>query len=1096
MWFGTEDGLNKYDGVNFVIYNNRPGEANSLSHKWIEQITEDEDGMIWLGSRGGLTRLNPKTDEMNQYTIGSAEKSALSNDTITSLLSIGKYIWAGTQNGLNRVNLQTQNTKQYFPGSNSGSSRIHALHKDKKGRLWIGASGGLFVNLPGYDNLIQVQSAQKSIDVRSVETHGDTLWLGCNDGILKFLLEDKINVSFRYPEIRTHTEDPVTNIYKDSKNRLWIQTSAGLFLQHKNKELSLIIDAPLQSPSLSVKPIKPLIEDEEGNLWYGTFGNGVYEFLSTKNDVENFRHNDANPSSLSDNTINCLFQDRSGAIWIGTFGAGISVLDLQANLIETLKHNAFDQQSMSSSFVWSIMEDRKGKVWIGTNQTGINVYDPKQQTYVYYNHDPNDPGSLPNPSVRKIFQSSNGTVWVGTDGGGLSKFNPIDGSFSNYTTNPNDLTTISNNSVRTIYEDSTGILWIGTRNGLNKFNPKKGTFNRYLHDPENTSSLSNNFVYSAIYMDPQGFVWVGTYGGGLNRLDTETGSFMNFQFDPDDQSGISDNVVFSIYEDEKGYLWVGTNSGLNLFNPSTGKFKRYGIEAGLPNETIYGIMPDHQNRLWMTTNKGISRLDLTEFEFKNFDVKDGLQSNEFNGGAFHAGKSGLIYGGGVYGMNIIDPAKIIPVKNNAEIIISRLEIMGKEVSVMPEMAYLSEEENEEDADQLIEMVDNYYLPIHVTYLDEIKLNYQQRFFSIDFTALNHHMPEKLNFRHRMSGLEDHWNIAGNRNYVTYANMKPGVYTLEVDASNTDGFLTNNPAKLKIVITPPFWRTSWFILLEVLAAFGVIIFIYRFLLHQRTNKILKVQYKEIKKAHKQLQISENNLVELNATKDKFFSIISHDLKNPFASVLSISELLDDSFDSTSSDEIRYGVKKIRETNKHIYTLLENLLTWSKSQRGRLIIENSKFNLSKIIETNINLLKMAAEKKNITIEGIYEDEVCSFADREMISTVIRNLLTNAVKFTEPGKSIQIKVVENETKNKVSIIDQGVGIKAENIERLFRIEDKIKTEGTAGEKGTGLGLIICKEFIESNHGILEVSSVPGEGSTFSFTVPRSDSENPPSC
>ena len=238
------------------------------------------------------------------------------------------------------------------------------------------------------------------------------------------------------------------------------------------------------------------------------------------------------------------------------------------------------------------------------------------------------------------------------------------------------------------------------------------------------------------------------------------------------------------------------------------------------------------------------------------------------------------------------------------------------------------------------------------------------------------------------------------------------------------------------------------------------------------------------------------MELNATKDKFFSIISHDLKNPFASVLSISELLDDNFDNTDEKELKYGLRKIRETNQHIYELLENLLTWSKSQRGKLIIEAGSFNLSKAIETNINLLKLAAEKKDITIEAKIKDELCAFGDREMISTVIRNLLTNAVKFTEPGKSIQIKVDIKEEENRVSIIDQGVGISPENIERLFKIEDKIKTEGTVGEKGTGLGLIICQEFVENNHGIIEVSSTPDKGSTFSFTVPRSNEQDSVNC
>ncbi len=1096
MWFGTEDGLNKYDGSNFVIYNTSPGDPNSLSHKWTEQIVEDKEGMIWLGSRNGLTRLDPKTDEMVQCNTASGGNNKISNDTIITLVQSGKYIWAGTQNGLNRIHAQTLESKQFFPGTGEKRCRIHVLHKDEKGRLWIGSSCGLYVNLPGFDNLVPISSGEIPMDVHAIETKADSLWVGTDQALIKYILKDELEVSFRYPGIRSETQQTITNIHKDRKGRLWFQTQEGLFLFLTNEKLIRVISAPVPSPSLSVKPVKPLMEDRSGNIWFGTFNSGMYEF-TTEGRIGRFTHNDANPTSLSDNTVNCIYQDRSGAIWIGTFGAGISILNPQANLIESLKHNAFDQQSMSSSFVWSIMEDNKGKIWIGTNQTGINVYDPAERTFTYYDHDPDDPTTLSSSSIREIFQSSTGKIWVGTDGGGLCKFNPKDDSFSHYNNDPNDPNSISSSSVRTIYEDSTGILWIGTRNGLNKFDPREGIFKKYFHDPDNPNSLSQNFIYSSIFMDQHGILWIGTYGGGLSRFDTKTETFTTYQFNAEDPSSISDNIVFSIYEDGKGYLWIGTNSGLNLFNPSTGKFKRYGMEeGGLPNDVIYGIMPDYQNRLWMTTNKGISRLDLTEFEFKNFDVRDGLQSNEFNGGAFHAGRSGKIYAGGVYGMNIIDPSKIVPEKNHAEIIISRLEILGKEVAVMPQNVYGAEEGTEDEGEQLIEIVDNYFLPIHVTYVDKIKLNYKQRFFSIEFAALNHHMPEKLNYIYRMVNLEDHWNPVGNRNFVTYANMKPGVYIFEVDAKNTDGYLTNKPARLRIVITPPFWRQFWFIILEALAVLGVVIFIYRFLLHQRTNKLLKVQNAKIRAAHDQLQVSENNLKDLNATKDKFFSIISHDLKNPFASVMSISELLNDQFDNTETDELKYGVKKIHETNQHIYTLLENLLTWSKSQRGKLTVEASKFNLSKVVETNVNLVKLSAEKKNISLVVDIKDEICAFADREMVSTVLRNLLTNAVKFTEAGKKVRIEVEETEALNRVSIIDEGVGIPAADLDRLFRIEDKIKTDGTAGEKGTGLGLIICKEFVEINGGSIEVSSEPGSGSTFTFTIARSENNEPPSC
>jgi signal transduction histidine kinase len=561
-------------------------------------------------------------------------------------------------------------------------------------------------------------------------------------------------------------------------------------------------------------------------------------------------------------------------------------------------------------------------------------------------------------------------------------------------------------------------------------------------------------------MDKKGFLWIGTYGGGLNRLDPETESFISFRFDPLDTASISDDIVFSIYEDDSELFWIGTNSGLNLFDPSTGVFKRFGLNEGLPNEVIYGIMPDASGFLWLTTNKGISRFDPEETAFKNFDVTDGLQSNEFNGGAFHKGRSGLIYAGGVYGLDIIDPEKILPVPNNAIIVISRFEVPGKESSEP--------------------------FPRHIAYQDAIELNYKERFFSIEFAALNHVISEKLDYCYRMKNLDDRWSFAGQRNYVTYANMRPGKYIFEVNARNSDGYLSGHPAQMDIYISPPFWGTLLFKILMGVIIAGIAIFIYRFLLNQRTNKLLRSQNEQIRSANNQLSVSEENLKKLNATKDKFFSIISHDLKNPFASVLSISEQMDYHFDTTEMEELKYGINKIHKTNQHIYNLLENLLLWSRTQRNKITINTGTFNLSKIIETDINVLRLTAEKKGISINNYADDGIMATGDREMISTAFRNLLNNAIKFTPANRKVTVRSEVENSFVRISIEDEGIGIDTHNLEKIFDIEEKFQTDGTDGEKGTGLGLIICKEFVEMNRGKIEVNSIPGKGSVFSFSLP----------
>ena len=296
-------------------------------------------------------------------------------------------------------------------------------------------------------------------------------------------------------------------------------------------------------------------------------------------------------------------------------------------------------------------------------------------------------------------------------------------------------------------------------------------------------------------------------------------------------------------------------------------------------------------------------------------------------------------------------------------------------------------------------------------------------------------------------------------------------------------------QLEILITPPYWQKWWFILMEVLVAAAIAVMIYVYLLKSRTNRLLKYQNQQISEANMALRESEKNLMELNATKDKFFSIISHDLKNPFSSLLSISDLMVDSFDDADREDHRAGFHKINQSVKHLLDLLENLLTWSRSQRGRIKYDPVRFNLSNLIQENINLIRVLADQKGIMLLSPNQGECYAYGDRDMINSVIRNLITNAVKFTERDKKVEVKVEEGEGKVMVSIVDEGIGISSANQEKLFRIDEKFKSTGTAGERGTGLGLIICQEFVEKNGGEIMVRSQPGRGSTFAFTVPMSN-------
>jgi len=1090
MWFGTEDGLNKYDGNSFTIYRANPYNTNSISHKWTEIIFEDNSGILWLGSRGGLTRFDPATGQAIQFIHDPSNQESLANDTITAIAEDGNNrIWIGTLNGLNYFDKETEefNRASFFQNvAYGGFGRINVLLQGKNDKLWIGGEKGLFfwdVASKVFSKIPLSIYSQDDVAINDLAIHGDVLWIGTDSGLFKYNLIS--GDQERFPWIDDDGEflelQTIERVLPDNLGKIWLGTAVGLYcFNPSDNTFALFVKSFDTSNSLSINTAKPLFKDVKGNIWFGTFGSGLYKVDPTGPEITNYRYNSSNPESLSEDAINCIYQDRAETMWFGTFGAGISIFDPLAHKFALITHDPLNQNSLSSNFIWSVFEARNGNIWIGTNNRGLNVYAPETGSFVIYDHDESNPASLAASSVRKVYQDSQGRIWVGTDGGGLDKFNPGSGTFSHYQSNPDDPASISNNSVRVIYEDPTGVFWVGTRVGLNRFDPETGTFKRYLHNPDDPNSISHNFVYSALYRDADDNLWIGTYGGGLNKMDIQNETFTAYLHQPDDKQSLSDNIVFSVFQETNKALWVGTNSGLNRFDPETEIFAHFGTAEGLPNEVIYGILPDAENNIWLSTNLGISKFSLSDFSTHNFDVSDGLQSNEFNGGAFHKGKSGRFYFGGVYGLNIVDPSKPETSVNPAEIVITKMDILGREVQVVPpdiqgEDWFLNNKVNEIEED--------FFVASDIAHTGKIVLDYKHRFIGFEFAALNSPPSEKITYRYKMEGIDDTWNYSGNRNYVTYANMKPGSYTFVVDAINKGGIPSASKAQLSILINPPFWLTWWFVLLEFMALVILAVFIYVYLLKAKTNRILIRQNEVIQAANKQLTESEKKLKDLNATKDKFFSIVAHDLKNPFTSLLSISELLSESYDDMDDEDKKSGINSFHRSAKRIFVLLENLLMWSRSQTNRIKYQPAEFDLYQLANENIQLFGLHAAKKGLELSFIAEKNLTVIADREMINTVMRNFLHNAIKYSEPGGRIMMELKPEDQRIRVSVKDHGVGMNPEKINNLFNLASKWTTPGTDGEKGTGLGLIVCKEFIERHGSKIQVQSEAGKGSEFCF-------------
>jgi PAS domain S-box-containing protein len=781
MWFGTEDGLNKYDGYRFKIYRNNPENLNSISYNNIKAIHEDRSGILWFGTYGGgLNRFDQEKEQFDHYQANPADPKSLSNNFVTAICEDRSgNLWIGTENGLNMLipsandessaTFTTYNANPSDPNSLS-ADRIKSIYEDSTGALWIGTYGG------GLNRFDQEKE------------HFDRYQANPKDP--KSLSDNFVNA-----------------ICEDSSGNLWIGTENGLnmFIRNKSGE-SVLSFAHFQSDSddlssLSDKFVNAIWKDRTGTLWIGT-KNGLNKLVSVEKDGSSpvftqFKNDPNDPNSLGYNEIFSINEDRAGVLWIGTH-AGLNKLDQERKAFLLYRSKPNDPHSLSHNYVYSIWKDKSGVLWIGTQGGGLNKFDRQKGQYIHYRADPSDPTSLSSSWIRTIYEDSSGTLWIGTLEG-LNKLVPgkkedSPPTFIHYKADSDRLDSLSNNVVRTIIEDHRGILWVGTEDELNRFDREREKFTRYRNDPDNPRSLSNNFIYS-VCEDSLGTLWVGTLDG-LNKLvpSKEEGSpplFVHYKAEPDNPSSISNSEVLSIYEDQSGVLWIGTPGGLNKFDRKKESFSYYTEKNGLPNDLIYNIVEDDNGNLWLSTNKGLSLFDPRQERFKNYDVKDGLQSNEFNLGACYKGSDGEIFFGGINGFNSFYPEDIYDNPHVPAVVITEFQIFNKPLPI-----------GEGPDGRSI-------LKKSITETQDIVLSHKDRVLSFEFTALHFASPEKNEYAYKMEGFEKDWNYVGNRRFVTYTNLPPGHYVFRVKGSNNDGIWNEEGASLKISITPPLWQTWWF-----------------------------------------------------------------------------------------------------------------------------------------------------------------------------------------------------------------------------------------------------------------------------------------------
>jgi ligand-binding sensor domain-containing protein len=638
MWFGTWDGLNKYDGYQFTVYKRQ----NGLSDETVHALLEDEKGRIWIGTEAGLNCLDPVTGKIKVFLHDPASTSSLSGDKINYLFQdIPGKVWVCTASGLNLLDIQTGKVFHYnsrFTGERSSPANdITFICKDSRGFYWIGSHFGVVRSNP---------STRES--VRYLHRPGDESSLSCNH---------------------------ITCIFEDSAHHIYIGTEKGLNLfNEENGTFRRMLYQQDEASKAETCHITSILDDDEGNLWVTTDGNGV-KILNGADSVFSILNDPKNRRSINNNRVYDMFRDKIGNLWFGTM-IGVAKLNKYSADFELFLHNPSSTNSVRNNIIWSFLEYKPGVFWVST-EDGISIYDRPAGRFSRFEDKYPFAARLVKKRVWAFSRDYTGGVWIGTEKEGLYFFDGKNRILENHRPSSQEKFTISGLNIHALLEDSNRQLWVGTNNGLDVIDLQTKTVKVFRHDPGDDKSIAGNTVYD-ILEDEHGNIWLAA-SNGLCRYDKTSDSFDTYSVMQQNNFDLLPVRFFSIFEDANGDFWLGSReSGLFMFDKEKKVFKSFTTKDGLPDNMVYNIIEDDEGFLWLNTNWGISRFDRQNDSFLNFDVTDGLQSNEFNSNASLKSSSGLIFFGGMKGFNVFDPARIKLNTNVPEIVITGFKILNRE----------------------------------------------------------------------------------------------------------------------------------------------------------------------------------------------------------------------------------------------------------------------------------------------------------------------------------------------------------------------------------------------------------------------------------
>ncbi|MBN2213202.1 MAG: response regulator [Bacteroidales bacterium] len=1094
MWFGIESvGLCRYDGHDFMIFENLADDSSSISNNFPTKIIEDKTGIIWAGTLNGLNKLNRLEGTFKRYFHDPGNLNSITDNAINDL-HIDNYgcLWIATSGGLSKYNLLRDefvhlNITGELP---PGKVNVSDIHEDKEGNIWIGTlQKGLFF-VPSNINYVH---SQEWNDKSAGETETElSVKTSCASGS-----SDRNN--FIHHDIR--------QICESEQGMLWIGTSLGLYMfDIKKDRLTHWKFKDYYSDILNKADFLTLRRDSKGILWAGTASDGLV-IIDLKQ--KKFTYLDANQlqlNGLKSNSIRDVCEDRSGLVWIGTKFQGIQIYDRRQEVFGLIQEYPGSGKGLSNNFVLSVIEDSDHLIWIGTKEGGLNRYDPETGAFRYFRNNPRNSNSIVSNRIEYILDDDRGNLWLATPVG-IDKFNKHNQSFEHY----------GNINPTCLEQDNKGRIWIGSiSSGVYIFDPLKQHIEK-LSSRHKVLFDNNTYRITRIFRDSDNLLWIGTSQNGLFKYDPVNDSLTRYLEIPDNKKSISGNMIRSVYEDTKGNIWIGTKSeGLNRYDPATGSFIHVGKAQGLPSNTIYSILEDKSGNLWMGTHDGITKYDPADESFVSFNESYGLQGKVFEINAFCKSKNGMMYFGGSNGLNCFNPDSTYKKDYVAPVIVTSVQVF------------------------------DHILTADISEYQEIMLGKEDRYISFNFSMLDYTDPINNQYRYMLENLDNDWIYSRNRHYATYTTLPPGEYLFKVQGAHLDRNWTENSIAVRLVVPAPFWKQWWFIVSLILLAIALMIAVYRLririirrnevrllkVVRQKTadltnaNEILERQKVDIEN-HNEKLIQQSNKIALQnkeleqhrlhlerlvseRTKDlekakmkaeesdklksAFLANMSHEIRTPLNAIVGFTDLV--ASEEFEKDEQQH-INDIIKTNSYaLLQLINDIIDISKIEANQIEIHPKAFFVNEFLQglfktyqsqhVNLNNIEKNKTQLQLYLDSPDKDlEIVS--DPFRLEQIFNNLFSNASKFTKSGTiEMGYRLMKDKNIIRFYMKDTGIGIARENIGVVFDRFRKIEEDKTKIYPGTGLGLSISSNLARLLGGKMSVESEIGKGSLFFFDLP----------